>query len=74
VVTLAAHVAFGGGRAVGVLIALGAMAQHRFAAKAADRALEVRTLRRSDIAAAVRQPCRRNLACRDFARQRWYRR
>jgi xanthine dehydrogenase small subunit len=74
VVTLAAHVASSGGRAVGVRIALGAMAATPVRAKAAERALEGRTLDAASIAAAVAAVTEGTSPVDDSLASAWYRR
>jgi CO/xanthine dehydrogenase FAD-binding subunit len=74
VVTLAAQVASGGGRAVGVRIALGAMAATPVRAKAAERALEGRTLDAASIAAAVAAVTEGTSPVDDSLASAWYRR
>jgi CO/xanthine dehydrogenase FAD-binding subunit len=74
VVTLAAHLASSGGRAVGVRIALGAMAATPVRAKAAERALEGRTLDAASIAAAAAAVTEGTSPVDDSLASAWYRR
>jgi CO/xanthine dehydrogenase FAD-binding subunit len=74
VVTLAAHVASSGGRAVGVRIALGAMAATAVRAKGAERALEGRALDAANIDAAVAAVTEGTSPSDDSLASAWYRR
>jgi len=74
VVTLAAHLASSGGRVVSVRIALGAMAATPVRAKAAERALEGRTLDAASIAAAVAAVTEGTSPVDDSLASAWYRR
>jgi CO/xanthine dehydrogenase FAD-binding subunit len=74
VVTLATHVASSGGRAVGVRIALGAMAATPVRAKAAERALEGRALEAAAIDAAVAAATEGTSPIDDSLASAWYRR
>jgi CO/xanthine dehydrogenase FAD-binding subunit len=74
VVTLAAHVASSGGRAIGVRIALGAMAATAVRAKGAERALEGRALDAANIDAAVAAVTEGTSPTDDSLASAWYRR
>jgi CO/xanthine dehydrogenase FAD-binding subunit len=74
VVTLAAHVPTSGGRAVGVRIAIGAMAATAIRAKAAERALEGRALDAANIAAAAAAATEGTSPVDDSLASAWYRR
>ncbi|GGC47356.1 FAD binding domain-containing protein [Chelatococcus reniformis] len=74
VVTLAVHVPSSGGRAVGVRIALGAMASTPVRAKAAERTLEGHTLDAASIAAAVAAAADGTAPVDDALASAWYRR
>jgi xanthine dehydrogenase small subunit len=74
VVTLAAHVASSGGRAIGVRIALGAMAATAVRAKGAERALEGRALDAANIDAAVAAVTEGTSPSDDSLASAWYRR
>ena len=74
VVTLAAHVASSGGRAIGVRIALGAMAATAVRAKGAERALEGRALDAANIDAAVAAVTEGTSPIDDSLASAWYRR
>jgi CO/xanthine dehydrogenase FAD-binding subunit len=74
VVTLAAHVPTSGGRAVGVRIAIGAMAATAVRAKAAERALEGRALDAVNIAAAAAAATEGTSPVDDSLASAWYRR
>jgi len=74
VVTLAAHVASSGGRAIGVRIALGAMAVTAVRAKGAERALEGRALDAASIEAAVAAVTEGTSPADDSLASAWYRR
>jgi CO/xanthine dehydrogenase FAD-binding subunit len=74
VVTLAAHIASSGGRAIGVRIALGAMAATAVRAKGAERALEGRALDPANINAAVAAVTEGTSPVDDSLASAWYRR
>jgi xanthine dehydrogenase small subunit len=74
VVTIAAHVASSGGRAIGVRIALGAMAATAVRAKGAERALEGRALDPANINAAVASVTEETSPIDDSLASAWYRR
>ena len=74
VVTLAAHVASSGGRAIGVRIALGAMAATAVRAQGAERALEGRALDAANIDAAVAAVTEGTSPSDDSLASAWYRR
>jgi xanthine dehydrogenase small subunit len=63
-----------GGRIVGARIALGAMAATPVRAKAAERALEGRTLDAASIAAAVAAAAEGTSPANDSLASAWYRR
>ena len=73
-VTVAAHLPLSGGRVVGARIALGAMAATPVRAKAAERALEGRTLDPASVAAAVSAAAEGTSPVNDSLASAWYRR
>jgi CO/xanthine dehydrogenase FAD-binding subunit len=73
-VTVAAHLPLSGGRVVGARIALGAMAATPVRAKAAERALEGRTLDSASVAAAVAAAAEGTSPVDDSFASAWYRR
>jgi CO/xanthine dehydrogenase FAD-binding subunit len=74
VVTLAALLPSTGGRVVGARIALGAMAATPVRARAAERALEGRTLDAANVAAAVAAAAEGISPANDSLASAWYRR
>ena len=73
-ISIAAHVPNVGGRVSGARIAYGAMAPTAIRAKAAERALEGRTLDASGIAAAVAAAAEGTSPANNSLASSWYRR
>jgi xanthine dehydrogenase small subunit len=74
VMTLAAHLPSSGGRIIGARIAYGAMAATPVRAKAAERALEGRTLDAASVAAATAAAAEGTSPANDALASAWYRR
>jgi CO/xanthine dehydrogenase FAD-binding subunit len=74
VLSIAAHVPAVGGRVSGARIAYGAMAPTAIRAKAAERALEGRTLDEAGVAAAVASAAEGTTPATDAIASAWYRR
>ena len=74
VVTLAAHLPMSSGRIVGARIALGSMAPTQIRARAAERALEGRSLDRSTIEAAAAAVAEGTSPGDNALASAWYRR
>jgi CO/xanthine dehydrogenase FAD-binding subunit len=74
VITLAAHLPTSGGRIVGARIALGSMAPTQIRAKAAERALEGRSLDAAAISAAAAAVTEGTSPTDDALASAWYRR
>jgi CO/xanthine dehydrogenase FAD-binding subunit len=74
VITLAAHLPTSGGRIVGARIALGSMAPTQIRAKAAERALEGRSLDASTISAAAALATEGTSPANSALGSAWYRR
>ncbi len=74
VITLAAHLPMSGGRIVGARIALGSMAPTQIRARAAERALEGRSLDTSTIAAAAAAVAEGTSPGDNALASAWYRR
>src|SRR6201984_2935380 len=74
VITLAAHLPISGGRIAGARIALGSMAPTQIRARAAERALEGRSLDRSTIAAAASAAAEGTSPFDSALGSAWYRR
>ena len=74
VITLAAHLPVSAGRVLGARIALGSMAPTQIRAKAAERALEGRTLDASSIAAAAAAAIEGASPADNALASAWYRR
>jgi CO/xanthine dehydrogenase FAD-binding subunit len=74
VITLAAHLPMSGGRITGARVALGSMAPMQMRAKAAERALEGRTLDTATIAAAAAAAAEGTSPADSALASAWYRR
>jgi CO/xanthine dehydrogenase FAD-binding subunit len=74
VITLAAHLPMSGGRVVGARIALGSMAPTQIRARAAERALEGRSLDAGTIAAAAAAAAEGTQPADNALGSAWYRR
>jgi len=74
VITLAAHLPVSGGRIAGARIALGSMAPTQMRAKAAERALEGRSLDASTMAAAAAAVAEGSAPADNALASAWYRR
>ena len=74
VITLAAHLPMSGGRITGARVALGSMAPTQMRAKAAERALEGRSLDASTMAAAAAAVAEGSAPADNALASAWYRR
>jgi CO/xanthine dehydrogenase FAD-binding subunit len=74
VITLAAHLPMSGGRITGARVALGSMAPTQMRAKAAERALEGRSLDASTMAAAAAAAAEGSSPADNALASAWYRR
>jgi len=74
VITLAAHLPISGGRITGARVALGSMAPTQMRAKAAERALEGRSLDASTMAAAAAAVAEGSAPADNALASAWYRR